>query len=318
MPPPFDLALLPPHDWDELLARTWSRPPKKQWTPENWYRAALSAIHHAIADRQFRFLSMCAELLNYGWCRCSDGKLQVARPWSPDDYAECHDLGYDGRDPEQWAAAGEIPAPIGFMDWPLSWMDWGLVESLIACAKETGRYSDDDAHTARLYARLCYDRYPNRWGDELADLFCQALYDWPACPRETEIQAFYDRMISAPPQEKPLPALPGDPWGRTLPMLAALALLQTGASPQEETCPNSTSPPQSKPSSPPPARSPSAASAAARIRPSTSTGSKGPAQLSMLDWSLPTPAPNTRKTPTGAGPPRSTGASSSPPTTAIP
>ena len=276
MPPPFDLALLPPHNWNELLARTWDKPKKKNWTPEKWRQAALSAIHQAIADRQFRFLSMCAELLNYGWCRCIDGKLQVARPWSPGDYDECRDLGYDGCDPEQWAAAGEIPAPIGFMDWPLSWMDWGLVESLIACARETGRYSDDDAHNARLFAQLAFDRYPNRWGDELAGLFCQTLYDWPAYPQETEIQAFYEQMIHAPP-EKPLPAVPGDPWGRTPPMLAALALLQ-----QEKSCPDSTSPPKSKPSSPPPARSPSALSPAARTRPPTSTRSKGPTQLSML------------------------------------
>lgn len=302
MPPPrLDLTLLPPHNWSKVLAEAWAD--KKKHSEEQWQRHATQLVHRAIMDRQSMFLAMAMAPLDYGWCRCIDGQIVVVRTWQAQDYEPTPD-GYGCVDLADPPEPGELPIPLGFMDWPISWMEWAFAESVIEHGAAVGRYGQGHCKNQNFWGRLCYERYPNRWNQHLGDLLCAALYDWPQFPDEEAIAAYRTKHMqrAAPPQPN---------------MLTLLAAQDQGGQ-----CPNSSSHPKSKPSSPSQISSASSISAAAKtpsvpLSPSkTTTGA--PRQLLIFDLLGQTRATSGTTTPKAAGSPASAGLSKDPPITASP
>lgn len=295
---PQDLSRLPPHDWNKMLAKVWED--KKKHSKDQWQQHATAAVHRAIMHRQSLFLAMVMEPLNYGWCRCVDGQIVLFKPWSADDYLYdpsgygCVDL---GGPPEP----GEAPVPLCGLEWPTSWLDWEFVKSVFYYGQAISRYGHGNCANQLFWMDLCLNRYPNRWNQELGDLLCQTLYDFPQFPSGEAIAAYRTKRMQQ-----------GDP---AQPNMLDILTATEGAQ-----CPNFSSRPKSKPSSKSPISSASSTTAGARTQTSRSTPSgpttKGLRQLQIFDWLGQIQGTNGSKP--NAGPPPSNGSSGDPPTTASP
>ena len=189
---PQDLSRLPPHNWNKVLAKAWED--KKKHGKDQWLQHATAAVHRAIINRQSLFLEMVMEPLNYGWCRCVEGQIVLTKPWSADDYIY-DPTGYGCVDLGEPPKPGEAPVPLCDLEWPTSCSIAEFVKSVFYYGQAIGRYGHDNCANQLFWMDLCYHRYPNRWNQELGDLLCQTLYDFPEYPSGEAIAAYRTKRM---------------------------------------------------------------------------------------------------------------------------